>query len=275
MKFTSIVRPLLKRRFILIPGLIATTLVISSCASGGGIAGALGDATSVITGRTSAGTEVSGRSTNSSDYSGNRASMAVLRFVDATGGRASNYRWYSKETGDAMARKLTSALLSTKRFQMVQRQNIDDLMNEINFGASGAVASGSAAQFGNMVGAQLVVTASITDFEDAGGSKGGAASGSGGLLGGLAGALKKTYMAINLEVVDVSTSEIIASEQIDATIRDVSVGAVAGLGGSGAAGGLSGWDKEPKGKALQKIINSATEYLSESIPERYYTKPPS
>jgi curli biogenesis system outer membrane secretion channel CsgG len=201
--------------------------------------------------------------------------MAVLRFVDATGGRASNYRWYSKEAGDAMARKLTSALLSTKRFQMVQRNNMSDLMNEINFGASGAVASGSAAQFGNMVGAQLVVTASITDFEDAGGANA-AAGGRGGILGGLAGAMKKTYMAVNLEVVDVSTSEIISSEQIDATIRDVNLGAVAGQGGRSAAvvGGLSGWDKEPKGKALQKIINSATEFLTESIPERYYTKPP-
>jgi curli biogenesis system outer membrane secretion channel CsgG len=82
-------------------------------------------------------------------------------------------------------------------------------------------------------------------------------------------------MAINLEVVDVQTSEIIASEQIDATVRDVNFGALLG-GGKGAAvvGGLSGWEKEPKGKALQKIINAATKYLEDSIPERYYTESP-
>ena len=166
--------------------------------------------------------------------------------------------------------------MATKRFKMVQRKNMSDLMNEINFGASGAVDAGSAAQFGSVVGAKLIVTAAITDFEDAGGSRGGAGGGAKKGILGVIGGSKKTYMAINLEVVDVETSEIIASEQIDATINDVNFGALLGGNSGGAAivGGLSGWDKEPKGKALQKIINATTKYLEESIPERYYTESP-
>lgn len=256
---------------------VAFSAWLTGCAAAGslGTLGALGDISSVIAGATGAGTEVSGRSTEQSDYAGPRARVAVLRFTDATGGRATGYRWYSRDVGDAMSRKLTSALLGTKRFKMVQRQNMSDLMNEINFGASGAVNAGSAAQFGAMVGARLIVTAAITDFEDAGGNRGGAASAGGKGLLGVLGGTKKTYMAINLEVVDVQTSEIIASEQIDATVRDVNFGALLG-GGKGAAvvGGLSGWDKEPKGKALQKIINAATKYLEDSIPDRYYTESP-
>ena len=222
------------------------------------------------------GTEISGRATRASDYDGPRARLAVLRFTDGTGGRATGYRWYSREVGDGMAKKLTSALLATKRFRMVSRSNMDDLMNEVNFGASGAVDASTAAQFGNMIGARLIVTASITDFEDAGSSRGGVGGGKGGILGAIGGASKKTYMAVNLEVVDAQTSEIIASEQIDATVRDT--GAILGglLGGSGGAvgGGISGWDKEPKGKALQEVINEAVAYLTESVPERYYTETP-
>jgi curli biogenesis system outer membrane secretion channel CsgG len=251
---------------------------LTGCAAAGGLGtmGALGDIAASITGAQGAGTDVNGRSTVQSDYSGPRARLAVLRFTDATGGRATGYRWYSNEVGDSMSRKLTSALLATKRFKMVQRKNMNDLMNEINFGASGAVDAGSASRFGQMVGARLIVTAAITDFEDAGGNRGGAVGGSRKGLAGLIGGSKRTYMAINLEVVDVQTSEIIASEQIDATVTDVNFGALLGRGSSGGAvlGGLSGWDKEPKGKALQKIINSATQYLEESIPQRYYTESP-
>jgi len=246
----------------------------SGCLATTGVGGAIGSVTNSITGAVGAGTEVSGRSTNVSNYDGPRARLAVLRFTDATGGRASGYRWYSRNAGDAMARKLTSALLATKRFKIVDRKNMSDLMNEVNFGASGAVSAGSVAKFGKVVGARLIVTASITDFEDSGGSRGGSAGASKGLLGGLAGATKRTYMAINLQVIDVETSEIVASEQIDATVRDVSFGALFGGGSSsgGALAGVAGWDNEPKGKALQKVINSAVSFLENTVPQRYYTE---
>jgi curli biogenesis system outer membrane secretion channel CsgG len=252
---------------------VVSSLVILTGCSGSGIGGALSDTVGAITGKVNAGTDVSGRTSPESDYTGNRANIAVLRFTDATGGRATGYRWWSREVGDSMARKLTSSLLATKRFRIVQRKNMSELMDEINFGASGAVAAGSASQFGKMIGARLIVTASITDFEDSGGSKGGAGSRSKGLLGVLGGS-KRTYMAINLEVVDVQTSEIIASEQIDATVRDVNFGALLGSKSGSAIAGVGGWDKEPKGKALTKIINSAVQYLEQSVPSRYYTEPP-
>ena len=251
-------------------------LTASGCATtegGGGLGGALSDLTSSLTGGGS-GTEVSERRERS-DYDGNRASMAVVRFSDATG-RAGGYRWYSSDVGDAMARKLTSSLLATQRFRMVQRSNMSDLMNEINFGASGAVTPGSATQFGQMVGARLIVTASVTDFEDAGGTAAGGGAAKKGLLGALGGATNKTYMAINLEVVDAQTSEIIASEQIDATVRDVNLGALLGgsTGNTALGGGLSSWDKEPKGRAFQEVIDGAVEYLIEAVPERYFTEAP-
>lgn len=257
---------------------LITSLVIglTGCAATGGVGGAFNDAVGAVTGGLQAGTDVAGRSAPKSDYSGPRARMAVVRFIDATGGRASANRWYSRNTADAMARKLTSSLLATKRFQMVSRNNMSDIFDEMNLGASGAVTAGSAAQFGKLVGARLIVTASITDFEESGGSRAAGGARSGNVLSRLAGATKRTYMAVNLEVVDVQTSEIIASEQIEASIRDVNFSSLLGGGSrSGAAAlGISGWDNEPKGKALQQVINSAVSYLEDSVPERYYTESP-
>ena len=266
------------RNLVGIVSLVTCLTTVSGCAAvgvasaipaAGGVMEAARTAVGAVSGSVGAGTDVSGRATEQSDYTGNRANLAVLRFTDATGGRATGYRWWSREVGDSMARKLTSSLLATKRVRMVQRKNMSELMDEINFGASGAVAAGTASQFGKMIGAKLIVTASITDFEVSGGSSGGAKKSG---LGALIGATNRTYMAINLEVVDVETSEIIASEQIDATINDVNFGAL--LGGRSGSSGVAGWDKEPKGKALVKVINAAVEYLEDSVPSRYYTEPP-
>ncbi|OED35007.1 hypothetical protein AB833_31615 [Chromatiales bacterium (ex Bugula neritina AB1)] len=258
------------KRLTIITALVASLTILSGCAAGlGGIAGAIPEMAGVMSGITGSGTAVEGRASTQSNYEGKRANLAVLRFTDATGGRATGYRWWSRSVGDSMARKLTSSLLATKRFRIVQRKNMSELMDEINFGSSGAVTASSASQFGQMIGARLIVTASITDFEDSGGTKGGAKKS--GLMGVL-GASKRTYMAINLEVVDVQTSEIIASEQIDATVRDINFAGI--LGGGSAVAGVAGWDKEPKGKALVKIINAAVEYLEQSVPSRYYTEPP-
>lgn len=144
-------------------------------------------------------------------------------------------------------------------------------MNEISFGASGAVTANSASKFGKMAGARLVVTASITDFEEnTKGSSSGSRAKKGGILGLFASGSRAAYMAVNIEVVDVQTSELVASEQMEAEVTDTNIGAL--IGNDELAGALSGWEKQPRGKALQKIINAAVQFLSNNIPESYFTE---
>jgi hypothetical protein len=57
-------------------------------------------------------------------------------------------------------------IFKAERELLLNRKNMDDMMTEIGFGGSGAVQAGTAARFGRMVGARLVVTAAITDFEE-------------------------------------------------------------------------------------------------------------
>ncbi len=230
------------------------------------------------------GTQVSTPSPKS-NYSGPRAKLAILRFTDSTGGysRATGRGyWYNNRIGDSMAAKLTSELIRTKRFRVLNRRNMADLQQEIGFNQSGAVTAGSAVKFGKMQGARLVVMATVTDFEASGGTNGtvggglGGRSGGGilGVLGKVSSASSRTYMAINIEVVDVQTSETIVSEQVDATITDTNWGAAAGgiAGVGGLGGALGGWEKEPRGKALKEIIRKTVELLAESVPSSYYTE---
>lgn len=227
------------------------------------------------------GAQKSGVTTNSAtsehaNYDGPRARLAVLQFTDATGGGWDGGRWYNQQVGEGMARKLSSALLQTKRFRVLNRKNMDDMMAEIGFGGSGAVTAGSAARFGKMIGARLVVTAAITDFEEnTGGTQSRTQTGNRGLLGvvgGLMSSSRAAYMAVNVEVVDVETSELVASEQVEAKITDTDIGAVVGT--SLGLGDIRSWERMPRGKALQEVINKTVAFLAEpgTIPQSYFTE---
>lgn len=254
-------------------GLIA--LLLSGCDNMKNIGEQLGAA---LPGGQTSGTEVTSATGPASDYNGPRARLAVLRFSDATGGTYSRGRyWYSKDIGDGMARKLSSALLKTRRFRILNRKNMKDMMAEIGFGGSGAVQAGTAARFGRMVGARLVVTAAVTDFqENTGGTSSNVRNRKGvlGVLGNLSSASNSAYMAVNVEVVDVETSELLASEQLEAKITNVNLGAA--VGNSLGVGSLSSWERQPRGKALQQVINKAVEFVATegTIPSSYFTEAP-
>lgn len=230
-----------------------------------------------IPGAKTSGTKITSDTIPESDYHGPRARLAVLRFSDATGGRWDGRYWYNPKVGDGMARKLSSSLLKTRRFRVLNRKNMDDMMTEIGFGGSGAVQAGTAARFGRMVGAQLVVTAAITDFEENTGgtsAQGQNRQGVLGVLGSIASNTRAAYMAVNVEVVDVETSELLASEQIEAEITDTNLSGA--LGSSLGFGSLGSWQKQPRGQAFQKVINQAVQFIAanDTIPQRYFTEAP-
>ena len=61
-----------------------------------------------------------------------------------------------------MSDMLTTALFNTKRFDIVERNKIDKVFQEQNFGMSGMVDANSAAEVGKLLGAEYVVFGSIT-----------------------------------------------------------------------------------------------------------------
>ena len=259
-------------------GILAASMLmlawLGGCEQMKNVGGQLGEA---IPGTKTSGTKITSDTIPESDYSGPRARLAVLRFSDATGGRWDRRYWYNPQVGDGMARKLSSSLLKTRRFRVLNRKNMDDMMTEIGFGGSGAVQAGTAARFGRMVGARLVVTAAITDFEENTGgtsAQGHNRKGVLGLLGSIASSSRAAYMAVNVEVVDVETSELIASEQIEAEITDVNL--TGALGSSLGYGSLGSWKKQPRGQAFQKIINQAVQFIAAegTIPQSYFTEAP-
>lgn len=218
-------------------------------------------------------------------YDGLRAKVAVTDFdwnigsSKTTVGIAGTDFSFSQNEYDGYAEglkdMLTTALVQSKRYRVLERQNIDSLKSEIALQEDGFTDT-SGVKRGNVKGAEIAVIAAITGFDP--GTKG--ASGSlGGLLGGKAGALlgavsggyKKSTMAMDIRIVDTATSEVLAATRVEGVATDVNIGGALGaLTGGGALGGsLGSFASTPMEKAIRTCIYEATKYIVAETPTEY------
>lgn len=201
-------------------------------------------------------------------YSGPRARIAVADF-DVKAAKAYG------EVGSGLREMLVTALVNSNRFRVVERQVLDHVMQEQELAASGAAQPGGA-QRGQIRTADIIVTAAVTEFEPqasggAGGIGGGGGVGSGVLGALLGGSLNKAHMALDLRIIDTSTSEVLAATRVQGQASDVSGGLMAGFfGGWALGGGLTMYANTPMEKAIRICIIEAVRYVSQTIPADYY-----
>ena len=201
-------------------------------------------------------------------YNGPKARIAVARFTD----KSNNAGWWRKEIGDGMADQLTTALASTNRFIVLERQALDVVLSEQDLAASGRVSASSGAAYGEIEGAEVVVVAAVTEFDD---DSSGASVGSGGFIGdvfsSVSAGFSGSHMAIDLRLIDTRTSRILAATSIEGGSKDFDfTSAATNFGGSLVGGNISGWSNTPKEKALREVIVKAVEYLESKVPSNYY-----
>ena len=202
-------------------------------------------------------------------YSGPKARIAVADF-DVKAAKAGG------EIGSGLREMLVTALINSNRFSVVERQVLGAVMQEQELAISGAAQAGSGAQRGQIKTADIIITAAVTEFEPqasggGAGIGGGGGVGSGFLGGVLGGSLNKAHMALDIRIVDTSTSEVLAATRVQGQASDVAGGIGMGFFGSWAlGGGLSGYANTPMEKAIRVCIIEAVRYISQSVPANYY-----
>jgi curli biogenesis system outer membrane secretion channel CsgG len=208
----------------------------------------------------------------SAQYQGLKARVAVARFTD----KSQDSYWWRKEIGEGMADQLTTELVKTNRFIVLERQALDAVLSEQDLVLSGRVNSRTGAGFGNIAGAELVIVAAVTEFDDASkGMKMGGSSFMSDMVNSVSAGFQSAHMAIDLRLVDTTTSQIIAATSIEGGTKDFSIGAAAtNFGDSVLGGNLSGWSNTPKEKALREVIAKSVTYLIDQIPADYYRHDP-
>ena len=180
--------------------------------------------------------------------------------------------WWRKEIGEGMAEQLTTALVGTNRFIVLERQALDAVLSEQDLAVSGRVSADSGAAYGEIEGAEMVVVASVTEFDD---DSSGASAGGSGFMGdvfsSVSAGFSSSHMAIDLRLIDTRTSRILAATSIEGGSKDFDfTSAATNFGGALVGGNISGWSNTPKEKALREVIVKAVAYLESKVPTNYY-----
>jgi len=88
--------------------------------------------------------------------------VAVFIFDDKTD---KSWRWWNKKgVGEGIAEMLTTALVKTGNYRVIERRELDQILKEQDLGASGIVTPQSAAKIGKVLGVELAVMGAVTEF---------------------------------------------------------------------------------------------------------------
>ena len=205
-------------------------------------------------------------------YDGPKARLAVGEFQDKTakggwtGGWLGMYGMNFKQIGDGMQDMLTTALFNTNRFIVLEREQLGEVLKEQDLAASGRVKKGTEAPTGEIYGAELLITAAVTEFE--GGAKG--VGGGTKVLGvTVGGGVKKAHIAIDIRIIDTKTSQIVAATSVEGSATNIALGGLTNIGGSLPVA-MGGFSKTPTEKAIRICIQKAVEYIVSQTPADYY-----
>lgn len=187
--------------------------------------------------------------------------VAVLDFNYATVMSATQAVFGTNvDIGKGISDMLINELVNDGTYRVIERNQIDKILNEQNFSNSNRADSATAAKIGHILGVDAVITGDITQFgrddqnKNIGGMLGKWGSGYG--LGGVGTSKSKAEVAITARLIDVNTGEILAS----ASGKGESTRSGAMLSGGGAGTGGYGGGAAGMGSSnfAQTIIGEAT-----------------
>ena len=193
------------------------------------------------------------------------ASLIIIVFVcEAHALPRLTVRKFENKTGesgvpiDAITDMMTSELSKANIFNLLERENINYVTDEIAFGQSGLVDSSTAPQIGKIKGAQYTLTGATTLYRY--NEKGGGAFIK--VIGGVM-ASKTAYVVLDIRVIDNTTGEIIYTDTQEGSAKNEIAGGAAYYKGFFLGGGKvshGGILAAATRDAVVKIVNEMKRY---------------
>lgn len=187
-------------------------------------------------------------------------SLAVMKFTTKAGGGTHYWHDASWDLGWGLAEMLSTALVETGKFKVLERQDVEDVLSEQDFGASGRIEPGTEAKMGHIMGAGFLVYGTVNEFEYSEKGGGGGIRIKGFKLGGKA---AKAHVAMDVKVVDATTSEILFSKRFEENA--FRKGFKVGYSGSDFGTNLGSFQKTPLGEATRAAIDKSAQAISERL----------
>jgi len=153
---------------------------------------------------------------------------------------------------DGMTDMLTSALFQTGRFIVLERQNLDVVMQEQDLSRSGAVKKDTVVPAGELEGAEFLVIGAITEFQPD--TRG---------VNTPVGGIKQSHVGMDLRIVDSKTGRVVSTVTVQgqATDTNIGVGLLKWVGGLPMVVSLNAWNNTPMDKAIRLCLDKAVDYI--------------
>lgn len=176
--------------------------------------------------------------------------VAVSRFEDRAG---TGYN----HLGQGVADMLVTALVKTNKFSVLERQELDKVLEEQKLGESGLVTAETAPKIGKLLGVELLVVGSVSEF----GTKEKKVSGG---LSFISGGIKtKTSRAVvDIRLVNTVTGEIVAAETKEG--EESSTGIAVDYEGIDF-NNMDSWDDTDIGKACREAVDGVVELIVDNM----------
>ncbi|MCI0513270.1 CsgG/HfaB family protein [candidate division KSB1 bacterium] len=186
---------------------------------------------------------------------GPKKRIAVFEFEDKTDHAA--HWWTGQPVGRGMADMLVTALVASGKYTVIERQELDQIMKEQSLGQSGLVTPESAAKVGKLLGVELAVVGSVTEF---GHKKGGI----GGRVKGFGLGVQKLAASVGVDVrfINTTTGEILdaKSARAEKTSHGLSVDTP-----EMSFDNQKDFDESIVGKACREAIDQMTEMIGKQM----------
>ena len=164
------------------------------------------------------------------------------------------------DIGDGTREMLVDSLVSTERYRVIERIDIDSILRELRFQHGGATRHSRRVKKGRIQNVQYLVKGTITDFGHVATSR--------GFLDMLnvfqmIGGTKRAIMGMTLHVIDVESGEIMSSLRLEKSVaaKDVAVRAQY----ANIALGGSVFYTTPLGRATASVIDEAVREITRVV----------
>ena len=177
--------------------------------------------------------------------------LGVLKLQDETGAMP-----FQGGVGRVLTNILTNELAARPVFTVVERRRLMAILEEQELALSGRLAPGEGAKIGQLTGADYLVMGTVTAFE-----RDVERSGKRGFFGGLGAGTEttKSYLAIDLRVVDTTTGEIAFARSIEGKVSRTEKNVDFGVGGAGF--GYEALSDPADAKLVRAAVIEVIDYL--------------
>ncbi len=176
--------------------------------------------------------------------------IAVVAFEDKAN--------YGHNVGRGISDMLVTSLVKTGKFIVLEREELDKVLQEQGLGLSGAVTPQSAAQVGKLLGVELIVTGSVSEFGEKESSIGGALKGFGAKLSS-----REARSVVDIRLINTTTGEIVLAESAEGKAKSRSLDKIRFEDLD--FGNPTSWDQTILGKAARKSVDKCVKAIDKAM----------